>query len=91
MDTKKKLIDLKQQLIQKTGGKLNIETEVRLGSFFPELETVCEHIKPYTVVMGEPGNNCNRTPALWWPHSICHETSKVANNYSASKSFFFSR
>ena len=46
-DIKKKLIDLKQQLIQKTGGRINIDTEVRLGSFFPELETVCEHIRPY--------------------------------------------
>jgi len=54
-DIKKKLIDLKLQLIQKTGGKLKIETEVRLGSFFPELEAVCEQIKPYTVVMGSQG------------------------------------
>jgi len=54
-DIKKNLIDLKLHIIQKTGGKLNIETEVRLGSFFPELKTLCENIMPYTVVMGSQG------------------------------------
>ena len=43
---------IKEQLTRKTSGKLNIETEVRMGIFFPELKTVCERIKPYTVVMG---------------------------------------
>jgi len=54
-EAKKALIGLKQYLIQKTEGRVNIETEVRLGSFFSELETVCEHIQPYTVVMGSQG------------------------------------
>lgn len=46
---------IKEQLTRKTSGKLNIETEVRMGIFFPELKTVCERIKPYTVVMGSQG------------------------------------
>jgi nucleotide-binding universal stress UspA family protein len=77
-DIKQKLIDLKLQLIQKTGGKIHIETEVRLGSFFPELETVCEYIKPYVVVMGSQGTTAterfffgghtvNAMKHLMWP------------------------
>ena len=46
---------VKEQLSQKTGGKLNIATEVKTGIFFPELKTVCERIRPYSVVMGSQG------------------------------------
>ena len=54
-DAEKEILKLKKELIQKTGGKLNMETEVRMSIFFPELKTVCERIKPYTVVMGSQG------------------------------------
>lgn len=47
--------ELKEQLTRKTNGKLNISTEVRMGVFSQELKTVCERIKPYTVVMGSQG------------------------------------
>jgi nucleotide-binding universal stress UspA family protein len=47
--------DLKQQLIEKTQNKINIISEVRMGTFFRELNTVCEKIMPYTVVMGSQG------------------------------------
>ena len=49
------LDEIKGQLIRKIGGKLHIETEVRMGVFFQELKTVCERIKPYAVVMGSQG------------------------------------
>ena len=51
----KDIIQLKEKLALKTGGKLNIQTEVRTGVFFQELRTVCERIKPYTIVMGSQG------------------------------------
>lgn len=54
-DAEKEILKLKMELIRKTGGKLNIETEVRIGVFFPEMKTVCEGINPYTVVMGSQG------------------------------------
>ena len=70
--------ELKGQLIRKRGGKLNIGTEVRMGVFFNELRTVCERIKPYTVVMGSQGTTAaerlffgshtvNAMKHLMWP------------------------
>ncbi len=55
-DAENGINELKKQLIQKTGGKLKVETEVRMGVFFHELKTVCERINPYTVVMGCQGS-----------------------------------
>lgn len=46
---------LKKELEEKTGGKVKISTEVRMGSFFEELKSVCELIKPYAVIMGSQG------------------------------------
>ena len=54
-DAENALNELKEKLTRKTGGKLNIETEFRMGIFFRELRTVCKHKKPYTVVMGSQG------------------------------------
>jgi nucleotide-binding universal stress UspA family protein len=47
--------ELKRQLLARVKNKINITTEVRMGTFFHELEAVCENIKPYTVVMGSQG------------------------------------
>jgi nucleotide-binding universal stress UspA family protein len=54
-DTKKTMVQLKNHLAKKTGGKLNIQTEIRQGVFFSELKTLCEKINPYAVVMGSQG------------------------------------
>ena len=54
-EAEKDIIQLKEELAWKRGGKLNIETEVRIGVFFPEMKTVCERINPYTVVIGSQG------------------------------------
>lgn len=54
-EAEKDIIQLKEELALKNGGKLNIETEVRIGVFFPEMKTVCERINPYTVVIGSQG------------------------------------
>jgi len=54
-NAEKVINELKEQLTRKTGGKLNIKTEVNMGVFFLELKTICERIKPYTVVMGSQG------------------------------------
>lgn len=47
--------DLKEKLLAKTGNKIKIESEVRMGVFYRELKTSCERINPYTVVMGSQG------------------------------------
>jgi nucleotide-binding universal stress UspA family protein len=49
------MLNLKQETIQRTKGKINIETEVAMGGFYGELENICERIKPYVVVMGSQG------------------------------------
>ena len=54
-DAEKNISDLKDRLIRKTTGKLNITTEVRSGLFSEELKAVCERINPYAVVMGSQG------------------------------------
>lgn len=46
---------LKERLEQGREGKLVIETEVKSGAFFPELQAVCDRVKPYTVIMGSQG------------------------------------
>ena len=77
-DAEKEILKLEKELIRKTGGKLNMETEVRMGIFFPELKSVCEHVKPYTVVMGSQGKTAaerllfgsdavNAMKHLMWP------------------------
>lgn len=55
-EAEKEIIKIKNQLNHKTKGKLNMETDVSVGIFFTELKTVCERIKPYTVVMGSQGS-----------------------------------
>ncbi len=44
---------LKEELLRNT--KISITTTVRLGVFSQELETVCNEIKPYALVMGSQG------------------------------------
>jgi nucleotide-binding universal stress UspA family protein len=54
-DAEKNILKLKEELAEKTAGKLNIETEVRMGTFFQELKITCQRIDPYAVVMGSQG------------------------------------
>jgi nucleotide-binding universal stress UspA family protein len=46
---------LREELVLRTAGKINIEAEVGMGGFFEELKTVCERVKPYAVIMGSQG------------------------------------
>ena len=47
--------ELKQKLVAKTNGTLQIGTEVRMGGFFTELKAFCENSHPYAVIMGSQG------------------------------------
>ena len=46
---------LKEELIKRTMGNINIASQVKTGTFFRELKTTCENINPYVVVMGSQG------------------------------------
>jgi nucleotide-binding universal stress UspA family protein len=55
-DAQKNINRLKGELLLKRGAKLKIETEIRLGEFFPVLKSICCKIEPYAVVMGSQGS-----------------------------------
>lgn len=53
----KALASLRTSLLETTSNRVNIEIELRMGTFFTELKTMCEFYKPYTVVMGSQGSS----------------------------------
>ncbi len=56
-DAEIRLNRIKDDLIIRTGNRINIETRIKEGAFFYELKTVCEALKPYAVVMGSQGTS----------------------------------
>ncbi|MEO6289106.1 MAG: universal stress protein [Ginsengibacter sp.] len=50
---------LKKQFEHKYGNSLNIRAAVNMGTFINELESVCEDIQPYAVVMGSQGSSAS--------------------------------
>jgi nucleotide-binding universal stress UspA family protein len=48
---------LRQDLQHVTSGKLQINTETRLGSVVDELEELCDKMQPFAVVMGTAGSS----------------------------------
>jgi len=53
--SEERLEELKQSLIHIKSGKLKIYTEARLGDTVDELEQLCNHIKPFAIVLGTKG------------------------------------
>lgn len=43
---------LKEKLLNRTGGKIAIDTEIRTGYVVAEVENYCEQVHPYAVVVG---------------------------------------
>ncbi|MEO7800574.1 MAG: universal stress protein [Ginsengibacter sp.] len=54
-ELKQKLLILKNDLTQQSLSKINIRSEVAVGTFFTALEDVCHRINPYTVILGSQG------------------------------------
>jgi nucleotide-binding universal stress UspA family protein len=54
-DAEEKLTSTKEGIEHMTSGKVKIYTEARLGDVVDELEDLCNHIKPFAVVMGTKG------------------------------------
>jgi nucleotide-binding universal stress UspA family protein len=50
-----KMADLKKTLEQQTAGAIKIYAETKLGDTIDELETLCNNVKPFAVVMGTKG------------------------------------
>ncbi|QEC65792.1 universal stress protein [Panacibacter ginsenosidivorans] len=69
LDPERSLAQLKEELTTKTKNKIPIESEIRTGIFFTELNAVCERINPYAVVMGSQGTTA-ATRLLLGGHTI---------------------
>lgn len=54
-DAEKKMEQIKKVLVDRTGGKIRIYTEVKTGYIIPELKDYCAALKPYAVVMSTRG------------------------------------
>ena len=65
----KNMSALEAQLKQETKDKLNIETAIRMGSFYHELKIVCDYIQPYNVVMGSQGTTAKER-LLFGSHAV---------------------
>lgn len=61
--------ELKTSLNNRMGGKLAIETIVKTGAFFEELELVCEQLTPYVVVTGSQGRTATQR-LLFGSHAV---------------------
>jgi nucleotide-binding universal stress UspA family protein len=56
-NTEEKLEILKQELAHITSGKIKIYTEARMGDITDELEDICNHVRPFAVIMGTKGTS----------------------------------
>jgi nucleotide-binding universal stress UspA family protein len=55
--SREKLESLRESLFHVNAGKLKIYIEARLGDTIDQLQDICEHIKPFAVVMGSHGHS----------------------------------
>jgi nucleotide-binding universal stress UspA family protein len=69
IDAEESLAQLKEQLIKRTMGNINITGRFITGAFFPELKNVCEEIRPYAIVMGSQGTTAAQR-VLFGGHTI---------------------
>jgi nucleotide-binding universal stress UspA family protein len=54
-DAEESLSLLKKELLRRTNGHVNIESQFLVGVFYAELKNICEQVQPYAVVMGSQG------------------------------------
>ena len=54
-EAEEKIKELTEKVARATGGRIKINSEVKVGSVVPELETLCETIDPCYIVMGTQG------------------------------------
>ena len=69
IDIEESLSQLKELLIKRIYGNMNIASRFVTGVFFPELKNICEEIKPYAVVMGSQGTTAAQR-VLFGGHTV---------------------
>ncbi|MBL0359003.1 MAG: universal stress protein [Chitinophagaceae bacterium] len=68
-ESEKDIEYLKEQLSKRMNGKLTIETLVKTGAFYEELEDACEEQLPYAVVTGSQGKTATQR-MLFGSHAV---------------------
>lgn len=48
---------IKNKIMLKFEGRVEVETAIRMGGFFEELESVCNFFEPYVVILGSQGTS----------------------------------
>ncbi|MES1219654.1 MAG: universal stress protein [Bacteroidota bacterium] len=56
-DAQKRILELKDELLHKAGGKLKVFTEVKEGNVVTQVEDYCKSVNPYAVIMGASGSS----------------------------------
>jgi nucleotide-binding universal stress UspA family protein len=51
-NAKAQMADMKEKVEHITSGSVNVETDTRLGDTVEELETLCDRVQPFAVIMG---------------------------------------
>lgn len=54
-DAEESINRLKEDISHRTGNNINIDAEIKTGSVVTEIESLCDAVKPYAVVMGTQG------------------------------------
>jgi nucleotide-binding universal stress UspA family protein len=89
-DAEKKIIELKDDLLHKTNGKLKVYTEVKEGYIVNQVAQYCKKINPYAVIMGASGasatervlfgsNTLSALKNLSWPLIIVPKGAKFTH------------
>jgi len=89
-DAEKKISELREELIRKSGGKLKVYTQIKEGYITTQIESYCKLANPYAVVMGSSGSGAverilfgsttlSAIRSLSWPLIIVPRGAKFKN------------
>jgi len=89
-EAEKTILELREELIRKSGGKLKVYTQIKEGYITTQIESYCKLANPYAVVMGSSGNGAverilfgsttlSAIRSLSWPLIIVPRGAKFKN------------
>ena len=89
-EAEKTILELREELIRKSGGKLKVYTQIKEGYITTQIESYCKLANPYAVVMGSSGSGAverilfgsttlSAIRSLSWPLIIVPRGAKFKN------------
>jgi nucleotide-binding universal stress UspA family protein len=63
------ITNLKNEMIRRTDNSITVMTEIKYGSFSEQLETICNRIQPYAVILGSQGTTATER-FLFGSHAV---------------------